>query len=73
MLSEIETNYSATALVANNDAVDEKRTVLVDRTDASRLSGKQSHSSSYSFFYIAMGISRPRARSRRRDRRPIIA
>jgi hypothetical protein len=71
MLSEIETRGPAAAFVGI-DAIDETRTVLVAPSHALRLSRKGSPSEGDSYFYIAMRISRHKARVYRNDRRPVI-
>ena len=72
MLSEIETSRSATTFVGI-DAVGHARTVLTPPSDAIRLARKGSDSEGDSFFYIAMRISRHKARAYRIDRRSVIA
>ena len=64
MLSKVETSWSETAFVSN-DAGDWMRTVLAAPSDAFRLPGKESHSEGDSFFYLAMRISRHKARAHR--------
>ena len=68
MLSEIETSRSATAFV-DSDAADETCAVLPAPGGALGLFRKGSPFEGDSFFYIAMRISRYKARAYRIDRK----